>query len=139
MIFACAVQLAVNWQDQWGIFRNHQRFRRDRDPLPTQARNFLNQMPWIQHNTVADHAQLAAAHDARRQQAQLENFAINHQRMACVVTALEARDHIGTFGQPIHDLAFSLVSPLGADNNHIGHDAKSFANSAPLIALWRVG
>jgi hypothetical protein len=41
--------------------------------------------------------------------------------MARVVTALEARDDIRTLAQPIDNLAFALVTPLGADNYDVGH------------------
>ena len=41
--------------------------------------------------------------------------------MTGVMAALEAHDHVGALRQPIDDLAFAFVAPLGADHNHIGH------------------
>jgi hypothetical protein len=38
-----------------------------------------------------------------------------------VVPALKPRDDIGPFGQPIDNLAFSLVAPLGAYDDYVGH------------------
>ena len=38
--------------------------------------------PGVQHHAVADHAELAAAHDARGQQRQLEDLAVDDQRVA---------------------------------------------------------
>src|ERR1700690_799215 len=49
--------------------------------------------------------------------------------MAGVVAALETHHHIGTLGQPIDDLAFALVAPLGAHHGDIGH-----AVTPPLVS-----
>ena len=134
---ARAVQLAVDRQDQRCVLGDHQRLGRDRHPLPAQLRDFLFQVPGVQHHTVADHGQLATAHDARGQQAQLEYLAVNNQRVTCIMPTLETRDHIGTFGQPVHDLAFSLVAPLGADNDDISHDELPLlATGLPIASKW---
>ena len=53
---------------------------------------------------------------------QLVDLAVDDQSVARVMPALEACDHIGAFAEPVNDLAFSLVTPLGADNDDIGHD-----------------
>jgi hypothetical protein len=34
---------------------------------------------------------------------------------------LEAHDDVGLFRQPVDDLAFPFVAPLGADDDNIGH------------------
>jgi hypothetical protein len=63
------------------------------------------------------------------QKTQLVDLAINDQRMARVMTALKARDHIGALAQPVHNLAFAFVAPLSAHDNHVGHASSSgFAN-----------
>src|SRR6516225_6031654 len=41
--------------------------------------------------------------------------------MAGIVAALESHDDVGLFRQPIDDLAFPFVAPLGADDDNIGH------------------
>jgi hypothetical protein len=43
------------------------------------------------------------------------------------MAALEAHDHVGLARQSVHDLAFALVAPLGADDGHICHIRTSFA------------
>ena len=53
---------------------------------------------------------------------QLVNLTIDHQGMPRIVPPLKARNHIRALREPIHDLAFSLITPLGADNNDVGHD-----------------
>ena len=38
------------------------------------------------------------------------------------MAALEADDDIGLLGEPVDDLAFALVAPLGADHHDIRHN-----------------
>src|SRR5438132_11096476 len=51
--------------------------------------------------------------------------------MAGIVTALEAHDDIGLLRQPVDDLALPLVTPLGADDDNIGHF------ESPILKLQR--
>jgi hypothetical protein len=41
------------------------------------------------------------------------------------MAALESHHDIGLFRQPVDDLALPLVSPLGTDDDNIGHFASS--------------
>ena len=43
--------------------------------------------------------------------------AADHQRVAGVVAALEARDRGGALGQQVDDLALAFIAPLGADDD----------------------
>jgi Asp-tRNA(Asn)/Glu-tRNA(Gln) amidotransferase A subunit family amidase len=52
---------------------------------------------------------------------QLVDLAVDHQRMAGVVPALKATDHVGPLAEPIDDLALALVAPLRADDHDICH------------------
>jgi hypothetical protein len=52
---------------------------------------------------------------------ELVDLAVDDQRVAGIVPALEARDHVGALAQPVDDLALALVAPLGADDHHICH------------------
>ena len=56
---------------------------------------------------------------------QLEHLAVDDQRMAGVMAALKTHDDIGGNRQPIDDLALSLVAPLGADHDDIGHPLRT--------------
>ena len=48
--------------------------------------------------------------------------AVDDERVAGVVPALEARDRRGALGQQVDDLALALVAPLGADDDEVpGH------------------
>ena len=78
------------------------------------------QVPGIDDHAISDDRELAL-HHPRRQQGQLVDLAVDHQRVAGVVAALETHDDVRPVGQPVDDLALALVAPLGADNGHIGH------------------
>ncbi|BEV46440.1 hypothetical protein CRBSH125_26230 [Afipia carboxidovorans] len=49
--------------------------------------------------------------------------------MAGIVPALESNDDVSLFRQPIDDLAFPFVPPLGADDHNISHWGKPFSGS----------
>ena len=115
------VEFLMQRQDQWRVFRNAQSVGRHLDALLFQLGDFAEQRVQVDHHAIADHRQLAAAHHAGGQQRQLVCFTVDHQRMAGVVSALEADDDIGLLGQPVDDLAFAFVAPLRADNHHVGH------------------
>src|SRR5690606_19027843 len=71
------------------------------------------------HNAVADETRHTRMHDARRDQAQNGFLAVDPQRMAGVVTALKAHHALDGFRQPVDDLAFTFVTPLGADHHYV--------------------
>ena len=119
-VLAETIQFAVQRQDERGVLGNLQHIRRDFDTLRLELGRFGDEGMRIENHPVADDRQLAA-HDAGRQQRQLVDLAIDHQRMTGVVTALEAYHHVGALRQPVDDLAFSFVAPLRADDHHIGH------------------
>jgi hypothetical protein len=41
--------------------------------------------------------------------------------MPRVVPALIARHHIEPLGEQVHNFAFTLVTPLGSQDNHVTH------------------
>ncbi|MPM93508.1 hypothetical protein SDC9_140646 [bioreactor metagenome] len=87
-----------------------------------QLGNFGNQVMDIEHDAVADITIDAIAHDAGRYQIQLVDVLADNQGVAGIVTALETNDATGVIGQPVDDLAFTLVAPLGTYHDDIlGH------------------
>ena len=116
----------MDGQDEGAIVGDGEVFRVDGDALPFQLGDFGLQGPGVEHDAVADDRQ-RAAHDAAGQQAELVDRAIDHQRMAGVVAALKAHDHIGAAGQPVDDLALALIAPLGADHGHVGHGSRTLS------------
>ena len=124
------VELAVQRQNERGVLGDAQVVTADGNALPGELVDLLAQRPRIDDDAVADDAELAGADDARRQQRQLEGFVADDQRVPGVMTALEAHDDIGTLRQPIYDLAFALVAPLGADHRDVRH-LKSHSQLGP--------
>src|SRR5258708_1904812 len=46
--------------------------------------------------------------------------------MAGIMPALETHHDVGLLGQPVDDLALALVTPLGSDDDHVGHEILLF-------------
>ena len=57
------------------------------------------------------------------QQRELVGLVADDERVAGVVAALEADDHVGAARQPVDDLALAFVAPLGADDGDVSHVA----------------
>ena len=119
--FSLGVEFAVQRQDQRHVLGDLEICGRHLDALAAYFLDLVDQMVGIEHDAVADHRELARAHDARRKQRELEHLAVDDQRMAGVVAALEAHDDVGANRQPVDDLALPFVAPLGADHDDIGH------------------
>ena len=117
------IEFAMQRQNQRDVFGNAQIVRADGDALPLKSCDFVEERLRIDHDAVADHRQLRGPQHARRQQCELVGFAVDHKGMAGIMTALEARNDVGLLRQPVDDLALSLVAPLGADDDNIGHFA----------------
>ena len=78
--------------------------------------DFLDQDFRIDDHAVADDAELVRVERAGRDQVEDGLLAVDHQRVAGVVAALEANDDIGVVSKQIDDLALALVTPLGTDD-----------------------
>ena len=74
----------------------------------------------VEHDAVAEHAELAREEDAARQQPELERLLADLHGVPGVVAALVARDDGERLGQQVDDLALALVAPLGADDDGRG-------------------
>ena len=90
-------------------------------PWPLQFRDLVEKGLRIEHHAVADHGEFRRPQHAGRQQRQFVGLAVDDERMAGIVAALEAHDDVGLLRQPVDDLALPLVAPLGADDDNIGH------------------
>ena len=90
-------------------------------PCVSERVDLVAQCPRVDDDAVADDAELALAHHAGGQQRQLIGVVADDQGVAGVVAALEAHDDVGALRQPVDDLAFALVAPLGADHDHVRH------------------
>ena len=117
---AQSVKITVQRQDQRAIVGKRKVVWIDFHALRGQLFNLGLQCPGVEHHAIADDRQ-RAGHDPRWQQAELVDLVTHHQRMPCVVATLKAHHRIGTAGQPVDDLAFALIAPLGADHGNICH------------------
>ncbi len=104
---------------------------RDLDALPGKPLDLLDQRMRIEHDAVADDRNLAGPQHARRQQRELVGRAVDDQRVAGIVAALEAHHDVGLGGQPVDDLALALVAPLRADHHHVRHRNPSRPHTRP--------
>ena len=133
-IFAQSIEIAVERQDQRGIFGDLQVLRIDLDALPLELGHFIAEVPGIEHHAVADQAE-RSGDDAAGQQGELVDVFANHQRVPGVVSALKTDHGIGAAGQPVDNLALAFIAPLGADHGNVGH-GNSFARASnPCRAL----
>src|SRR4029077_6032806 len=57
--------------------------------------------------------------NAGRYEAQHRLLAADDERVTRVVPALEPHDAIGVLGEPVDDLAFAFIAPLGADDDDV--------------------
>src|SRR5271165_3884069 len=78
-------------------------------------------MVGVEDDPVAYDSKFAGADDSGRQQGELEHLPVDDQSVPGVVPPLESHDHVRSHREPVDDLAFPLVAPLGADNDDIGH------------------
>ncbi len=119
--FPQRVEFPVQWQDQRNVFGDAQIVRADRNALAPELVDLVEKGLRIEHDAIADHRELGGPQHARRQQRQLVGFTVDDEGVARIVAALETDHDIGLLRQPVDDLAFSFVAPLGADDDDIGH------------------
>jgi hypothetical protein len=79
--------------------------------------DFGEQRVRIEHDAVAHRASHARVQDAARNLAQDELRVADVHGVAGVGAALIPHDPVGALGEHIDELSFSLVSPLGADDD----------------------
>ena len=119
-IFAQAIEVAVERKDQRAGFGNVEVFGGDRHALSGEFRDFIAEMPRIEHDTIADNRK-RPTHNATGQQAKFINGAIDDERVPGIMPALKADDDVCARREQIDDLAFALIAPLRADYGDIGH------------------
>ena len=117
---AMGVKFAMQRQNQRDVLGDLEVGRRHFDALRAQLLDLLDEMIGIEDDAIADDRQLSGPNNAGRKQRELISLAVDHERMAGVMAALEPHHDVGADRQPIDDLAFSFVAPLGADNDNIG-------------------
>ena len=84
-----------------------------------QAFDLFKQLGGRHHHAVADVALHARTHDAAGDQMQRGFHPIDHQGVPGIVTPLKTDHALRALRQPVHQLAFALVPPLGAYDNNV--------------------
>ena len=92
---------------------------------------FFQENEGIQDDAVADKAELARMQDAGRNGVQNGLFAIDLNRMSCVVAALKADNNITAGTEHVNNLALAFVTPLGANDNRVCHNFTHLYSSQP--------
>ena len=92
--FALGVEFAVQRQDERDVLGDFEVCGRHLDALAADFLDLVHEMVGVEDDAVADDRELARAHDAGGKQGELEHLAVDDQRMAGIVAALEAHDHV---------------------------------------------
>ena len=117
---AVGVEFAMQRQNERDVLGDLEVGRGHFHSLGPQLLDLLDKMIGIEDHPVADDREFSGPNDPGRKQRQLINLAVDHERVAGVMAALEPHHDVGADRQPIDDLALSFVAPLGADNDNIG-------------------
>ncbi len=116
----------------WAFSLTRSRVLSGRSPRFLRFVHLFDQDGRIDHDAVADDADLARVENAGRDEMQDGLFPSDDQGVAGVVAPLEAGDHIGIFRINIDDFPFSFVAPLGSHHHHVCHKNTSPKTSLPL-------
>ena len=82
---------------------------------------FFIQCDRIDHQTVADDAGHFRTENTGRNQVQNVTFVTDFNRVSGVVAALKAYYHIHVPGEDVDQFTFTLITPLGTDQNIYRH------------------
>jgi hypothetical protein len=93
----------------------------DVDAAGTEAVELVGEYARVDHHAVADDAGLARVEDPAGDEVERPLLVPTHDRVAGVVAALEADDHVGLLGEQVDDLPLALVAPLGAHYHESRH------------------
>ena len=93
----------------------------DRDAGRFQSIDLAQQRGGVDDQAVADHGLLPGTQNAARDQFQNELLFADENRVAGIVPALIARHDVELFREEIDDFAFTLVAPLGAEDDYVSH------------------
>src|SRR3546814_19511853 len=93
----------------------------DGNALLAQLGDLVAQRPRIEDDAVADDRQ-RAGDDTRRQQRQLVHLLADDERMAGIMTALEADHGVGPAREPSDDLPLALLAPFRHNGRAAGRE-----------------
>ena len=94
--------------------------------------DFFHERERIDHDAVADHADFSAAENSRRDEVQNIFGAAMDDGVTGVIPALAAHHDVRPGGEHVDDFSLSLVAPLRADQNRVGHEIKKRQQIVPM-------
>ena len=116
-LFTRLIQGNVVGQNQRASLADNNAFA-GRNTVRLKMAQFLQQRFRGQHHAVADQAFYIFPQHSRRNQVQNGFYTVDDQRVAGVVSTLEAHHGAGLVGQQVDNLALAFIPPLGTDYNH---------------------
>src|SRR5690606_34385010 len=114
------VEIAVEREDERAIVRHREIGACHLDALTFQLLDFGLERPGIEHHAIADDGE-RPGDDARGHEADLVGLIAHHQRMPGIVPTLKAHHAVRPARQPVDDLAFAFIAPLGANHGYVCH------------------
>ena len=75
----------------------------------------------VEDDARSDDAQPAPVKNSRGNQVQDELLAVDGHGVTGIVSPLVPGDDVEFLGQQVDDLSLALISPLGPDNDDVGH------------------
>ena len=89
--------------------------------MPSLVADMLTPLALIENDAVADEAEFLFVENAGRNGVQDGALAVHLDGVSGVVAALETHDDVAVRSEHVNDFTLAFVTPLGADNNGIGH------------------
>ena len=100
-------------------------------PFAVQHRELVEEHRRVHHDAVADDGHDPRVQDAARDELQLEDLAVDHQRVPGVVAALVADAQRGLFREVVGEAALAFVAPLGTDDHRARHGPPPLGRPGP--------
>ena len=119
-VFADPLHQAVIRQDEVGVAADDDLLVAEIDDLAERGQ-LVQEGPGVEHDAVADDAQRPGTEDAGGDQVQDDLGPVAVDGMAGVVAALVAGHGVEGGRQQVDDLALAFISPLGSEDDDVGH------------------
>jgi hypothetical protein len=93
----------------------------DDDALAAEFVDFLDEAEGVHDDAVGDNAEFIRPEDAGRDEVEDVFDTVVDDGVASIIATCGAYDDVRFVGEIIDDFAFSFITPLGADDDTVGH------------------
>jgi hypothetical protein len=90
-----------------------------------QGGDFLLERLQIDHNPISDNADFSRMENARGNQVKNVFPAVDQDGVSRIVASLVPGNYVEMFREKVHELPFSLVTPLSSNYDQVRHSRKS--------------